>query len=66
VVVAKDQLLPLSNETDTVSPAANVVLKVPLMVCAAVLVMKSLVLEPVSALKAAVAMVVVGAVVSTK
>ena len=34
------------------------------MSCAAVLVMKSLALEPVSALNAAVAMVVVGAVVS--
>jgi hypothetical protein len=66
VVVAKDQVLPLSKETDTVSPLAKVVLKVPLMVCAAVLVMKSPLLEPVSALKAAVAMVVLGAVVSTK
>ena len=63
VVVAAVQVLPLSKDTDTVSPVARLPLKVPLMVCAAVLVMKS-VLLPVSALKAAVAMVVVGATVS--
>ncbi len=40
------------------------VLKVPLMSCAAVWVMKSELLLPVSALNAAVEMVVVGAVVS--
>ncbi|MGV1045204.1 hypothetical protein [Limnohabitans sp.] len=38
--------------------------KVPLMVCAAVLVMKSVLLVPVSAENASVEMVVVGAVVS--
>ena len=64
VLVAVVQVLPLFKDTETVSPVARFALKVPLMVCAAVWVMKSLALLPVSALKAAVAMVVVGAVVS--
>ena len=57
-------VLPLSKDTETVSPVARLALKVPVMFCAAVVVMKSLALMPVSALKAAVAMVVVVAVVS--
>ena len=61
--VAAVHVLPLSTETYTVSPAAKLALSVPLMVCAAVLVMKSLAV-PVSALKAIVAMVVLGATVS--
>ena len=65
MVLAVFQVLPLSNDTKTVSPVAKLALKVPLMVCAAVWVMKSLALLPVSALKAAVAMVVVGDVLST-
>ena len=64
VVVAVLQVLPLSKDTETTSPLASVVLKVPLMSWAAVLVMKSVLLVPVSALNAAVAMVVVGAVAS--
>ena len=62
--VAAAHVLPLSIETYTVSPAAKLALSVPLMVCAAVLVMKSLAV-PVSALKAVVAMVVAGATVSS-
>ena len=63
-VVAVVQLLPLSKDTDTISPLPKLALKVPLMVCAAVLVMKSLVLLPVSALNTAVATVVAAPVVS--
>ena len=54
----------MSKDTDTTSPVVRLVLKVPLMSWAAVLVMKSVLLLPVSALNAAVAMVVVDAVVS--
>lgn len=64
-VVAAVQLAPLSNDTYTISPEATLADKVPLMVCAAVLVMKSVLLLPVSAEKLFVAMVVVGAVLST-
>ena len=64
-VVAVVQLVPLFKETKTVSPFARLPLKVPLMSCAAVAVMKSLLLVPVSALNATVDTVVVGAVVST-
>ena len=64
VVLAVLQVLPLSVETSTISPVAMLALVVPEMVCAAVLVMKSVLEVPVSALKALVAMVVVGAVVS--
>ena len=63
-VVAVVQLLPLSKDTETVSPFARLAFKVPLMVCELVLVMKSLALLPVSALNTAVAMVVAGPVVS--
>ena len=68
VVAAAVQLMPLSNETYTVSPVATVALSVPLTVCAAVWVIKSLsvpVLPAVSALKIAVAIEVVGALPST-
>ena len=65
VVVAVVHVLPLLSDTYTVSPLAMLALKVPLMSCAAVAVMKSLLLVPVSALNATVDTVVVGAVVST-
>ena len=64
VVVAGVQLAPLSKETFTVSLLAIAALKVPLMSCKLVLVMKSELLLPVSALKTAVDTLVVGAVVS--
>ena len=64
MVVAAVHVLPLSSDTYTVSPLAILALKVPLMSCAAVAVMKSLLLVPVSALNATVDTVVVGAVVS--
>ena len=63
-VVAVVQLLPLSKDTETVSPLTRLPLKDPLMSCKLVLVMKSLALLPVSALNTAVAMVVAGPVVS--
>ena len=65
VLVAVVQLLPLLIDTSTISPVTLTALKVPLMVCAAVLVMKSVELIPVSAEKVFVAIVVVGAVVSS-
>ena len=67
LVVATCQVLPLSALTYTVSPLARLALKVPLKVWAAVLVLKSVLLLPlaaVSALIKAVAMVVLGALVS--
>ncbi|MBX3656915.1 MAG: hypothetical protein KF740_00620 [Ramlibacter sp.] len=75
-VVASDQVLaprwwwrwlmaPLSSDTCTISPATMLALVVPEMVCAAVLVMKSVPELPVSAENAMVDMVVVGAVVSS-
>ena len=64
VVLAAAQVLPLSMDTRTDSPTERLALKVPLMVWAAVRVMKSLLALPVSALSVAVAMVVVGATVS--
>ena len=64
VVVAVAQLLPLSIDTSTNSPATMLVLVAPEMVCAAVLVRKSVEELPVSAENAAVAIVAVGAVVS--
>ena len=64
VVVAVLQVLPLSRDTSTVSPATMLALVVPEIVCAAVLVMKSVEELPVSAENAVVAMVAVGAVVS--
>lgn len=64
-VVAAAQVEPLSSDTYTTSPAATLADKVPLMVCAAVLVMKSVLLLPVSAEKLLVATVVVGGVVSS-
>ena len=44
------QVLPLSTEPYRMSPTASAALKVPVMVCDAVLVMKSLALVPLSAL----------------
>ena len=64
-VVAAVQVAPLSSDTYTTSPEATLADNVPLMVCAAVLVMKSVLLVPVSAEKLFVAMVVAGAVVSS-
>ena len=46
--VAVFQLLPLSSEIWTISLAPRLALSVPLMVCAAVLVMKSVLEVPVS------------------
>src|SRR3569623_274681 len=64
-VVAVVQVEPLSSETSTISPETMLAEVVPLMVWAAVLVMKSVLLVPVSAENAIVAMVVVGATLST-
>src|SRR3569832_1866478 len=65
VVAARNQVAPLSSETSTCSANAKLDARVPLIVCAAVLVMRSVPLVPVSAEKAAVATKLVGAVVST-
>ena len=65
MAVAEVHVPPLSKETETVSPLDKLADKVPLTVCAAVLVMKSVLLVPVSAENAALATVRVGAVVST-
>ena len=68
VVVAWAQLLPLSMDTYTVSPASIAALKVPLTVWPVVLVLKSVLLVPlaaVSALHTKVLTVVVGALVSS-
>ena len=68
VVVAAAQLVPLSMDTYTTSPATMAADKLPLTVWAAVLVLKSVLVVlsgAVSALRARVAMVAVGAVVSS-
>ncbi len=65
MLVAVLHVEPLSRETSTISPVAVTVLSVPLIVWAAVLVIKSVALVPVSAENTLVATVVVGAVVST-
>ena len=62
VLVAVTQVDPLSKETCTISPATVPVLRVPLMVCASVLVIKSVLLSPVSDKNSCVAMMVVGEV----
>src|SRR3569623_1387925 len=64
-VVAVVQVAPLTSETSTISPETMLAEVVPLMVWAAVLVMKSVLLVPVSAENAIVAMGVVGAVASS-
>ena len=64
VAVAVVQLAPLSNETCTDSPVSRFAFRVPLIVCAAVLVLKSVALAPVSAEKVTVDMVLVGLTVS--
>ena len=64
MLVACAQVLPLSVDTCTDSPLAKLALKLPLMVWAAVWVMKSLLLLPVSALSAKAAMVLLGAMTS--
>jgi hypothetical protein len=51
----------LSSETCTVSPLTSAALSVPLRVCAAVLVIRSVLLAPVSAEKVTPVPVVVGA-----
>lgn len=61
-LVAFDQVAPPSYETSTLSPLAKFADKVPLMVCAAVLVTKSDALVPESADRLALRTVVVGAV----
>ena len=58
------QVKPLSSETCTDSPLARLAVSVPLMVCAVVLVIRSVLELPVSAEKATEAAVVVGATVS--
>ena len=68
VVMADAQLVPLSMDTYTVSPAASTEAKVPLTVWLPTLVLRSVLLVPlaaVSGLKVAVAMVLVGALVSS-
>ena len=62
VLLAVTQLAPLSSDTSTVSPVTVLALRVPLMVCEAVWVIRSVVLVPVSAEKVALSTVVVGAV----
>ena len=64
VAVAAVQVAPLSSDTFTVSPVRRLDDSVPLMVCAAAVVMKSVLLAPVSFEKAAVAIVIVGAAVT--
>lgn len=64
VVVAVVQVLPLSIDTSTISPAMMFALVVPEMACAAVFVMKSVDEVPVSDDSVIVAIVPVGAVVS--
>src|SRR3569833_2360951 len=65
VVAACNQVAPLTSKTSTCSANAKLDARLPLLVCAAVLVMRSVLLVPVSAEKVAVAMKFVGAVVST-
>ena len=64
VAVAVVQCAPLSSETSTCSSDARLALSVPLMLCAAVWVTRSVLDAPVSAEKATLAFVVVGGVVS--
>ena len=64
VVMAVDHVLPLSSETSTNSLVTRLAVVVPEMVWAAVLVMKSVLEEPVSAERRSDAIVVVGAVAS--
>ena len=65
VAVAAVQVVPLSSDTFTVLPVSRLDDSVPLTVCAAVLVMKSVLLEPVSFENEAAAIVIAGAVVSS-
>ena len=65
VFVAVVHVAPLSVLTFTTSPVTVTALNVPLIVCAAVLVMKSVLLVPVSALNTNVLIVVAGATVSS-
>ena len=65
LVVAVVHVLPLFVDTSTISPETMFALVVPEIVCAPVLVLKSVPEVPVSAENASVAMVVVGAVVSS-
>ena len=64
LALALAQVLPPSSETLTTSPLSRLALRVPLMVWAAVLVTKSVLLTPVSVPSTALATVVVGATVS--
>ena len=57
-------MTPLSVDAERMSVASRALLKVAVTVCAAVLVMKSVLLEPVSAEKAAAVTELVGAVLS--
>ena len=59
--VAVSHEVPLSSDTFTTSPAASAALRVPEMVWAAVLVTKSVALDPVSAEKGTVLTISVGA-----
>lgn len=63
-LVTFNHVVPLSKDADKISVDARALLKVAVMVCAAVLVMKSLELEPVSAENAATVTELVGAKVS--
>ena len=65
VVLAMAQVAPLSSETSTRSPAARLADSVPLTVCAATLVMRSVDEAPLSLEKATLATPVAGALVSS-
>ena len=65
VAVAVCQVAPLSSDTRTMSPVASAAPSVPVIVWAAVAVMKSVALVPVSAENATVETASVGAVVSS-
>ena len=58
------QVAPLSSEPKTFSPAASGALRLPVMICEAAVVMKSVALLPVSLLSATPLKVVPGGVVS--
>ena len=64
LAVMSVQVLPLSSEPYKMSPGVKAADRVAVMVCAAVLVMRSVLLAPVSALKATALTVSVGATVS--
>ena len=64
-LVAACQVPPLSVDTYTVSPASRLADSVPLTVCVPTLVMKSLLLLPVSSEKPALMTLVPGGVVSS-